>query len=564
MKIIIGADIVPTQSNNELFASGDAKAIVGDVLFAELQTASFRIFNLETPLADIEAPILKMGPNLVAPERTIKGIRAIGVDFVTLANNHIMDQGEKGLYSTIKALNEYGVLYGGAGNSIKETESAVSVTIDGKKIGIYLCCEHEFSIAQDNKAGAAPFDPLYSLDEIKDLKSQCDYLICLYHGGKEFYRYPSPELQRVCRRITEKGADLVICQHSHCIGTYEQYNGSTIVYGQGNFLFDRGENEYKNTGMLVEILDDFSIRYYFVEKASERVCACSEEKQKLLQKELDERSRKLDDSEFIKEEYLRFATAQMSKYFNILKGKDSKLSIIKNYITKGYWKQKQLTDAYDEEQIAAILNVMECEAHKELVTTAIKAVCDNDNTKKELKRVFSMNRIKSVFTIAKLKLRFGKRIQISRGGVINIHKTCTINVRNGASLILGSGIGLYKGVDIGVVQGECNIGDGVGFNRNCIVACRNSIRIEDNCIFGPNVCIYDHDHIYDNNGIQNKYKVGEISIGTKCWIGANVTILRGTSIGDGCIIGAGCVVKGMIPAHSIVFSENRNLTIRPI
>lgn len=60
----------------------------------------------------------------------------------------------------------------------------------------------------------------------------------LYHGGKEYYRYSSPNLQKTCRKMTEKGADLVLCQHSHCIGSYEEYNDSTILYGQGNFIFN--------------------------------------------------------------------------------------------------------------------------------------------------------------------------------------------------------------------------------------------------------------------------------------------------------------------------------------
>ena len=78
-----------------------------------------------------------------------------------------------------------------------------------------------------------------SLDHIQNLKDQCDYVIVLYHGGKEHYRYPSPYLQRVARKMVEKGADLVVCQHSHCIGCYEKYKDSMIIYDQGNFIFER-------------------------------------------------------------------------------------------------------------------------------------------------------------------------------------------------------------------------------------------------------------------------------------------------------------------------------------
>src|SRR5690606_29065463 len=118
------------------------------------------------------------------------------------------------------------------------------------KIGFYVCAEHEFSIASVDSPGANPFDPLESLDHIADLKNECDYVVVLYHGGKEHYRYPSPYLQKVCRKMADKGANLVICQHSHCIGCFEVYKDSTLVYGQGNFIFNKHDNEYWKTSIL--------------------------------------------------------------------------------------------------------------------------------------------------------------------------------------------------------------------------------------------------------------------------------------------------------------------------
>ena len=82
-------------------------------------------------------------------------------------------------------------------------------------------------------------------------------------------------------------------------------------------------------------------------------------------------------------------------------------------------------------------------------------------------------------------------------------------------------------------------------------------------IFGPGVTIYDHDHMFSDEGILPGYKQGSVIIDDGCWIAANVTILRNTHIGEGCVIGAGAVVKGDIPAHSLVTS-GRELKIRPI
>lgn len=80
--------------------------------------------------------------------------------------------------------------------NLEEATKPYIVKINGITVGIYCCAEHEFTIATAQKAGANPFDALESLDQVYRLKSICDYVIVLYHGGKEHYRYPSPYLQK--------------------------------------------------------------------------------------------------------------------------------------------------------------------------------------------------------------------------------------------------------------------------------------------------------------------------------------------------------------------------------
>ena len=229
MKMIIGADLVPTESNYKYFELGDAERLIGKELSEKLQAADFTIFNLELPLTDDASPIEKCGPNLIAPTSTIAGLKAIDPHFFTLANNHIMDQGAKGLEATMRVLDQAGIAYAGAGVDLAHAQAAASYVMEreGVRVGIYCCAEYEFSIADENTPGANPFDPFESLDHVKALKENCDYVIVLYHGGKEHYRYPSPYLQKVCRKLVSKGADLVVCQHSHCIGCEEKWHKGT-------------------------------------------------------------------------------------------------------------------------------------------------------------------------------------------------------------------------------------------------------------------------------------------------------------------------------------------------
>ena len=109
MKIIIGADVVPTPSNLDAFVKGDDVAIVGEKLADLLKTADYRIYNLETPLCDTTCPIDKNGPHLMAPTAAINGYKALGADLLSMANNHIFDQGVQGIESTFKAVDGAGI-----------------------------------------------------------------------------------------------------------------------------------------------------------------------------------------------------------------------------------------------------------------------------------------------------------------------------------------------------------------------------------------------------------------------------------------------------------------------
>jgi len=264
VRIIVGGDLAPTCTNIDLFSSGDVKALLGEELLSLWGDNSIRIFNLEVPLSDSENPIAKSGPNLIAPVSTINGIKALKPTLIALANNHILDQGKNGLESTINALTKNKIPFIGAGDNLSYASKPYILEQDGITIGVYVCAEHEFSIATETTPGANPFDPLESFDSIAALKNKCDYVIVLYHGGKEHYRYPSPYLQKVCKKMTRKGADLVVCQHTHCIGCYEEHNQSTIVYGHGNFIFDRSENKCWQTGLLLQINIDSSFRVDYI------------------------------------------------------------------------------------------------------------------------------------------------------------------------------------------------------------------------------------------------------------------------------------------------------------
>lgn len=166
----------------------------------------------------------------------------------------------------------------------------------------------------------------------------------------------------------------------------------------------------------------------------------------------------------------------------------------------------------------------------------------------------------SILKLFLLKLRFRTRLEI-KSIRQNFRADTEIFVGKGALLSLGR-VSFRTNVHLLCDQGEMHIGNRVVFNRNCIVACRHRIRIGDKCLFGPNICIYDHDHVYFMEGVSpTEFKCTEIVIEEGCWIGANAVILRGAHIGRNSVVEAGAVVKGHIPPNSIVTTLRENRII---
>lgn len=372
MNILIGADLVPTKSNANEFILGDVISLLGKELSEGLDKADYRIFNLEVPLTDNESPIDKNGPCLVAGTQTIEGYRTMNVSLLTLANNHILDQDLQGIESTRKVLYENAIPYVGIGQTSEEASKPYIFECEGKKIGVYACAEHEFSIVSNKSAGANPFDPLESPDHVARLKALCDFVIVLYHGGKEHYRYPSPNLQKICRKLVEKGADLVICQHSHCVGCEEKYLKGTIVYGQGNFLFDHSDSEFWQTSLLVSIGEDFNIDYIPLIKHGSGVRLAEDDKAQEILDDFRKRSEEIKQEGFVETEYKKFADSYVDNYLFTFSGVRRSFAFrVINKLSGYRYAKWRMRRKYKKHTLLAMQNFVECEAHRELLLSGI-------------------------------------------------------------------------------------------------------------------------------------------------------------------------------------------------
>lgn len=165
--------------------------------------------------------------------------------------------------------------------------------------------------------------------------------------------------------------------------------------------------------------------------------------------------------------------------------------------------------------------------------------------------------LSSALKTAYWKLRYGSRVQASP---VQSFDRVHLELHGQGRIRLGERIqnrgDLYLICD---GQGELYMGSHVFCNTNCSITCMGKVTIGDYCKLANNLVIVDHDHNYKNQ--DSEYLIGEVHIGSRVWIGAGCTILKGADIGDDCVIAAGSVVKGKVPAGTVFYQKRQDIWI---
>lgn len=368
-QILIFGDICPTEDYRRHFDEREHGAF-SEIIAADIAAADLALANLECPATDHTVPITKCGPSLRAEPKDVQLLRRIGFDVLSLANNHILDFGAEGVTQTLELCGAAQILTVGAGENCDTAKRPLLFEQDGKKIAILSYAEAEFNLAGKKTPGANHFDPFDAPDEIRRLRSGCDYLIVLYHGGIEHYKYPSPMLQKKCRKLAEAGADLVLCQHSHCIGTMEKCGGSTILYGQGNAVFGYREgNSAWNEGLVVKVdlhrpekVDLLLLKATAdgVEYANAEECA---ERLQTLKKD----SESLNDAQWIEQQWIAYCKRQEALDLPMLFGRSRVFNKLNRLLGN-----RLIRLLYSKRKMRTTMNLLRCEAHHEVVQTILE------------------------------------------------------------------------------------------------------------------------------------------------------------------------------------------------
>jgi len=370
--ILVCGDICPTEDTKHYFEQNNVVGLFNDTL-PLLKQADVLIGNMEFVLTDKCIPTIKTGPILKGSKNFINIFKEIGFTALGLANNHIKDCGVEGVLSSLQTCKENNILSVGAGSNEKKAKKPIIIEKNGWKIGVMAFAEHEFNAAYKNEPGANLLDLYTDFDQIKEFKKQVDFLIILYHGGIEYYEYPSPLLQKKCRKMVDVGADYVVCQHSHLIGTEEEYNNGRILYGQGNTIFGyRPKSSSWNQGLLINISlsDKLSVNYIPIETVENGTIKLGKEKtNKKIFTELKKRKDNIKVDGFIENNWGKYCSKQKKIYLPLTFGLNGLLirvnKILNNRLISMLYKKKQMLRAQ---------NINRCESHIEVLQTIF-----NDN-----------------------------------------------------------------------------------------------------------------------------------------------------------------------------------------
>lgn len=368
-KIIIVGDLFPTETNTPYFTQGDIKSLFGEKLIQLFKEADLTICNLEGALTDHGEICKKTGPVKVAPTSAIEAYKQLGIDCCLLANNHATDGGHQGMIDTMRTLDNAGIKHIGGGKNQNEIVRFVIQKVGGLNIGFYNVSETMYNKPTKDTAGAWLYDEYVVCRELEQLKKQCDYLVVLYHGGIEKFHYPSPETRKRFHRMADCGADMILAQHTHCIGCEEYYNGSYLLYGQGDFLLKNFAPGLTDTGLIVELVIEngqVQIKKHKV-KSVDNLFVRYDEQQDL--SEFNSRSNKVGDEDYVYQELQKFCDKELRLYLTAFKS-PSKLRLrLKRFFPKAY---KKWLYQYNERDLMFALHTLRSEQNRETAIVGIE------------------------------------------------------------------------------------------------------------------------------------------------------------------------------------------------
>ena len=235
-----------------------------------------RVINLETSITRSDEYWRNKGINYRMHPKNIAVLTAAGIDYCSLANNHVLDWGYSGLRETLEVLQQAGIKNAGAGRDLAEAERPAVLQIGKKGRVIALSYGMTSSgiptdwAASQNRPGVNLLTAL-SDQAVRDIKEKIVtvrrpgdvVLLSIHWGGNWGYAIPPAHRAFAHRLIDQAGVDIIHGHSSHHVMGLEVYRNRPILYGSGDFL-----NDYEGIRGYEEFRGDLSLMYFVTMETS--------------------------------------------------------------------------------------------------------------------------------------------------------------------------------------------------------------------------------------------------------------------------------------------------------
>ncbi len=260
------------------------QGVLSKELIEEMTSADIMMLNNEFAYSTRGTEESDKSYTFRADPSRVNILKEMGVDIVSLANNHALDFGPDALLDTFSTLDNAKISYVGAGENMARAKAPVYITVGDKTIAFVAASRVVFAMdwyATDTTPGMiGTYDPSLFLESIKEAKQNSDFVVAFVHWGVERNNYPENYQKVFAQNYIDAGADAVIGCHPHVMQGLEFYKGKPIAYSLGNFWFNQSHKESgmvklylePDDGLRVQILPVMNqyVKTYLLTKDKER------------------------------------------------------------------------------------------------------------------------------------------------------------------------------------------------------------------------------------------------------------------------------------------------------
>lgn len=225
--------------------------LVGDIVLG----------NLETPIAGDERGF-KGYPMFNAPLAYLDTLRSTGFTYLSVVNNHSLDQRFTGLQKTVKNISEYGMVPLGFRDTPEQYQIESVTTDTGMRVGMFAGTYgfNGFQLPTDQQYTVMNYseNELVEIEtEINNRKNEFDVLVAYLHIGDEYQRTANTLQKTIAQRLCDDGVRVIIMSHPHVLQPVEYLSDTTgqsclVAYSMGNFISNQ-QDAYTDLGAILQV-----------------------------------------------------------------------------------------------------------------------------------------------------------------------------------------------------------------------------------------------------------------------------------------------------------------------